>query len=112
MESKTPDNKSLEQHEQEVSIRYKQLQQETQVIIQKMMELEDEKRDNQLVMQTMGDVEDSRKCWRMVNGVLFEKTKADIIPELEVAIKNNDVVTKQLGDSLTQRKQEIMKLEQ
>ena len=46
MESKGTPEKSLEQHEQEVSIRYKQLQQETQVIIQKMMELEDEKRDN------------------------------------------------------------------
>ena len=30
----------------------------------------------------------------MVNGVLFEKTKGEVIPELKVAISNMDAVTK------------------
>jgi hypothetical protein len=46
------------------------------------------------VIDTIKDLEDSRKCWRLVNGVLFEKTKALVIPELNVSISNVDVVTK------------------
>lgn len=56
------------------------------------MEIEEEKKENELVIDTIKDLEDTRKCWRMVNGVLFEKTKAEIIPELNVAIQNMDNV--------------------
>ena len=37
-----------------------------------------------LVIETIKDLEDDRKCWRMVNGVLFEKTKGEVVPELNV----------------------------
>ncbi len=45
-------------------------------------------------METIKDLEMTRKCWRLVNGVLFEKTKAEIIPEIEEQVKNmNSLVT-------------------
>jgi hypothetical protein len=47
-----------------------------------------------LVIETIKDLEDTRKCWRLVNGVLFEKTKAEVVPELNIAISNMDAVTK------------------
>lgn len=56
------------------------------------MEIEEEKKENELVIDTIKDLEETRKCWRMVNGVLFEKTKAETIPELNVAIQNMDNV--------------------
>jgi len=28
------------------------------------------------VLEQMSKLEDERKCWRLINGVLFEKTKA------------------------------------
>lgn len=37
-----------------------------------------------LVIETIKDLEDDRKCWRMVNGVLFEKTKGEVVPELNI----------------------------
>jgi prefoldin subunit 2 len=67
---------------------------------------------NRLVMETIKDLDNTRKCWRLVNGVLLEKTKGDIIPELLSNISNMDNVVKQLSDALSSKKQEIMKLEQ
>ena len=63
-------------------------------------------------MDTIKDLEDTRKCWRLVNGVLFEKTKAEVIPELTIAVSNLDNVSKQLSDTLIIKKQEITRLEQ
>ena len=63
-------------------------------------------------MESLGKLEDSRKCWRLVNGVLFEKTKAEVVPELESMIRNLMAVNKQLNEGLTQKKQEMMQMEQ
>ena len=46
------------------------------------MELEDEKKENELVIDSISKLEDTRKCWRLVNGVLMEKTKVEVIPEM------------------------------
>ena len=62
-------------------------------------------------METVKDLEDTRKCWRMVNGVLFEKTKGDTIPELEAEISNMKNVLKQITDALSQKKHEMSILE-
>jgi prefoldin subunit 2 len=43
-------------------------------------------------MDTMKALDDTRKCWRLVNGVLFEKTKAQVIPEIEGQVANMNQV--------------------
>ena len=75
-------------------MRYKQLQQEAQLLVQKLMELEDEKRENELVLESISKLEDTRKIWRLVNGVLMEKTKLDVVPEMRIVINNLNAVTK------------------
>ena len=76
--------------------RYKQLQQEAQVLVQKLMEIEDEKKENELVLESISKLEDSRKCWRLINGVLMEKTKLEVVPEMRVVINNLNAVGKQI----------------
>ena len=56
-------------------------------------------------------MEKGRKCWRLVNGVLFEKAVEDVIPELESMISNLETVMKQLNDALVLKKQESSNLE-
>ena len=63
-------------------------------------------------MDTMKGLDDTRKCWRLVNGVLFEKTKARVIPEIEGQVANMNQVIQQLSTAVAQKKQEIFKLEQ
>lgn len=37
---------------------------------------------NRLVLESLEKLEDDRRCWRLVNGVLFEKSKLEVVPEL------------------------------
>ena len=60
------------------------------------------------MLDSISKLEDSRKCWRLVNGVLFEKNKAEVVPELESMIRNLMSVSKQMSDGLIQKKQEMI----
>ena len=92
--------------------KYQQLQQETQALVGRLMEVEDEKKENELVLEQISKLEDDRKCWRLVNGILFEKTKAAVVPELNAMIQNLGQVGKQINQTLMALKQEMIKLEQ
>ena len=76
------------------------------------MEVEDEKRENELVLEQVSKLEDDRKCWRLINGILFEKTKAQVVPELNGMIQNLGMVGKQINTTLVVLKQEMLQLEQ
>ena len=47
-----------------------------------------------LVLESISKLEDDRRCWRLVNGVLFEKAKKEVVPELEQMIANLGAVVK------------------
>ena len=79
--------------------------------MQKLMEIEDEKKENELVLERISKLEDSRKCWRLINGVLMEKTKLEVVPEMRVVINNLNAVVKQITDTLVSVRQEIKNLE-
>ena len=64
-----------------------------------------------MVIEQLRKMDKSRKTWRLVNGVLFEKTVGDVIPELEQMISNLETVIKQLNEALTLKKQEAANLE-
>lgn len=63
------------------------------------------------MIEQLRKMDKSRKTWRLVNGVLFEKTVGDVIPELEQMISNLETVIKQLNEALTLKKQEAANLE-
>lgn len=71
------------------------------------MEIEDEKKENELVLDSISKLEDTRKCWRLINGVLMEKTKLEVVPEMRTVINNLNAVTKQITDTLLAVKTEI-----
>ena len=57
-----------------------------------------------LVLESISKLEDDRRCWRLVNGVLFEKAKKEVVPELQQMIANLGAVVKQLNDALLLKK--------
>ena len=81
------------------------------MLVQKLMEIEDEKKENELVLESISKLEDGRKCWRLINGVLMEKTKLEVVPEMRVVINNLNAVIKQITDTLVSVRQEIKNLE-
>ena len=72
------------------------MQREAQVLVSKLMEIEDEKKENELVLESISKLEDTRKCWRLINGVLMEKTKLEVVPEMRTVIQNLNAVGKQI----------------
>jgi|TARA_B110000977_G_scaffold69691_1_gene94663 prefoldin subunit 2 len=81
------------------------------MLVQKLVEMEDEKRENELVIESISKLEDTRKCWRLVNGVLLEKTKLEVVPEMRVVINNLSSVSNQITSSLQAVRSEIKNLE-
>ena len=55
-------------------------------------------------MESIKKLEDDRKCWRLINGVLFEKTKAEVVPELSGMIANLTNVIDQINKTLLSMK--------
>ena len=76
-----------------------------------MMEIDDEKKENELVLESISKLEDNRKCWRLINGVLVEKTKLEVVPEMRVVINNLNAVIKQITETLNSVRTEIRNLE-
>lgn len=49
----------------------------------KAAELEMELNEHSLVIDTLKEVDETRKCYRMVGGVLVERTVKEVLPALE-----------------------------
>ena len=64
------------------------------------MAIEEERKENELVLDSIAKLEDTRKCWRLVNGVLMEKTKVECVPEMRTVINNLTAVGKQILTTL------------
>ena len=56
-------------------------------------------RDSRLVLETLTPLSGDRKCFRMINGVLVERTVGDILPALQT---NADGLKKVLEDLVKQ----------
>ena len=64
-----------------------------------------------MVLEQVSKLEDGRKCWRLINGILFEKSKAQVVPDLEAMVQNLGQVAKQINSTLVTLKQESITLE-
>ncbi|KAK9354102.1 Prefoldin beta-like protein [Lipomyces doorenjongii] len=67
-----------------------------QQLAQKIGELESEGDEHKLVLETLQPLPGSRKCFRMIGGVLVERTVAEVIPALETNAKGVESVLQQL----------------
>ncbi|XP_067835005.1 prefoldin subunit 2 [Heptranchias perlo] len=62
---------------------FNKLRQEQRGLAGKGAELEQEVAEHGLVIETLTDVDPGRKCYRMVGGVLVERTVKEVLPALE-----------------------------
>lgn len=107
----TGDKPSEELTPQQIQATFQQIEKECSVYLNKIAELEQEVNEHALVLKAFEKVEPSRRCFRMVGGVLVERTVAEVTP----AVQDNkgkiqQVVTK-LQEELkkkTQQRTEFM----
>ncbi|XP_031510669.1 prefoldin subunit 2 isoform X1 [Papio anubis] len=87
--------------ERKVIAGFNRLRQEQRGLASKAAELEMELNEHSLVIDTLKEVDETRKCYRMVGGVLVERTVKEVLPALE----NNKEQIQKIIETLTQQLQ-------
>ncbi|XP_028839756.1 prefoldin subunit 2 [Denticeps clupeoides] len=80
---------------------FQRLRQEQRSLATKAAELEMEINEHSLVIDALREVDPSRKCYRLIGGVLVERTVKEVLPALE---NNKEQITK-IVDSLSTQMQ-------
>jgi len=94
--------------QQELQLQYTTYMNTLQQLAQKIGDVEQETEEHKLVLETLEPLPSDRKCFRMVNGVLVEKTVMDVIPALKT---NSDGLKKILEELLKQYKKQQDEME-
>ncbi|KAI0353058.1 Prefoldin beta-like protein, partial [Trametes cingulata] len=88
----------------ELQQQYNRYQSELQTLASKIGELEQEAEEHNLVLSTLDEAlaeEPDRKCFRLVGGVLVERTVKDVVPALKT---NRDGIQKVIANLVEQYK--------
>eukprot|EP00126_Sphaerothecum_destruens_P001082 Sdes_comp13043_c0_seq2m3044 len=93
--------------ENEIISRFNQLREEQKSLASKISELENEKHEHGLVIDAIKDLEGDRKCFRLVGGVLVERTVREVLPALKTNQNGISEITKQLQEQLVNKGKEI-----
>ncbi|CAG8541576.1 314_t:CDS:2 [Dentiscutata heterogama] len=91
-------SKSKKLTNQEVTTQFNLKKNELQTIAQKIGELESEVEEHKAVIDTISPLNGDRKCFRLVGGVLVERTVKDVLPALQT---NHDGIKRAI-DQLVQ----------
>ncbi|OCK93683.1 Prefoldin beta-like protein [Cenococcum geophilum 1.58] len=94
--------------QQELQIQYTNYKNTLQQIAQKIGDVEQETEEHKLVLETLEPLPQDRKCFRMINGVLVERTVKDVVPALKT---NSEGLRKVLEDLLKQYKSKQEEME-
>lgn len=92
---------------EEIFAGFQTLRNEQRQLANKISELEMDLNEHKIVIETLRGVEKGRKCFRMVGGVLVERTVADVLPELETNCERLPKVLQVLHEQLAKKGQEI-----
>ncbi|KAK1768417.1 putative prefoldin subunit 2 [Phialemonium atrogriseum] len=87
--------------QQDLQLQYTNYKNTLQQIAQKIGDVEQEAEEHKLVLDTLGPLPDDRKAFRMINGVLVERTVKDVVPALKT---NAEGLKKVLDDLVKQYK--------
>ncbi|XP_053134843.1 prefoldin subunit 2 [Hemicordylus capensis] len=86
---------------------FNRLRQEQRGLASKAAELEMELNEHKLVIETLREVDPTRKCYRMVGGVLVERTVKEVLPALENNKEQINKIIETLGQQLQTKGREL-----
>ncbi|XP_014330583.1 prefoldin subunit 2 [Xiphophorus maculatus] len=84
---------------EQVVATFQRMRQEQRNMASKAAELEMDINEHSLVIDTLKEVDSSRKCFRLVGGVLVERTVKEVLPALE---NNKEQISKVIETINTQ----------
>ncbi|CAB0010615.1 unnamed protein product [Nesidiocoris tenuis] len=92
---------------EEIYSGFQQLRYEQQAIIQKIHEVQMDLNEHQIVLDTLKDLDGDRKCFRLIGGVLCEKTVKDVVPKLAKNKEQLSALVVALNNQLTKKGEEL-----
>ncbi|KAK8555118.1 hypothetical protein V6N13_103847 [Hibiscus sabdariffa] len=104
-ESKEPVN------EQVIANMYAAMRSELNQIYSKITELEMEVSEHSLVINAIQPLDSSRKCYRMIGGVLVERTIKEVLPAVQRNKEGLEEVISRLNETLEKKKKDIVDFE-
>ncbi|KAI1026218.1 hypothetical protein LB504_011179 [Fusarium proliferatum] len=87
--------------QQDLQVTYSNYKNTLQQIAQRIGDIEQEAEEHKLVLETLEPLSEDRKCFRLINGVLVERTVKDVVPALKT---NQEGLRKVLDDLVKQYK--------
>ncbi|KAI7875354.1 Prefoldin beta-like protein [Lichtheimia hyalospora FSU 10163] len=97
--------------EAEITQQYNKYKNELQQLAQKVGELESEVEEHKLVIDSISPLEPDRKCFRMVGGVLVERTVKEVLPALQTNYSGIQQVIQSLLQSYKRKEQEFQEFQ-
>lgn len=98
-------------NEQIVANTYASMRTELNQIYSKITELEMEASEHSLVINAIKPLDPSRKCYRMIGGVLVERTINEVLPAVQRNKEGIEEVIARLYEALATKKKEISDFE-
>ncbi|KAF9353277.1 hypothetical protein BGX34_011654 [Mortierella sp. NVP85] len=105
--SKAAAASSARPSDQELTQTYNTMKSELSQLAQKIGELETEADEHTLVIDTLTPLDPDRKCFRLVGGVLVERTVKEVLPALKTNQEGIKTVTLQLVQKYKSKEDEF-----
>mmetsp|Transcript_32998 Transcript_32998/g.49153 ORF Transcript_32998/g.49153 Transcript_32998/m.49153 type:complete len:124 (-) Transcript_32998:26-397(-) len=92
--------------QQEIISSYRQMNSELQSLIQQLTKAEMERNEHRLVEETLEPLDPDRRAFRLVGGVLVERTVKEVLPSVKENRVNLDTLTKHIEVKLEEKRKE------
>lgn len=97
--------------EQAIANMYSVLRSELNQLYSKITEIEMEVSEHSLVLGAIQPLDPSRRCYRMIGGVLVERTIKEVMPAVQRNKEGLEEVITRLNEALEKKKKEIAEFE-
>jgi len=98
-------------NEQAIANMYSVLRSEMNQLYSKITELEMEVSEHSLVIGAIQPLDPTRRCYRMIGGVLVERTIREVLPAVQRNKEGLEEVVTRLNEALEKKKKEIADFE-
>jgi len=98
-------------NEQMVANMYTAMQSDLNQVYSKITELEMEVSEHSLVINAIQPLDPSRRCYRMIGGVLVERTIKEVLPAVQRNKEGIEEVIARLNEALVKKKKELADFE-
>ncbi|KAM0712460.1 hypothetical protein Q7P37_011556 [Cladosporium fusiforme] len=95
--------------QQELQMQYSNFKDTLQNIASQIGNVEQEVDEHKLVLETLTPLPNDRKCFRMINGVLVERTVGDVLPQLQSNSDNMNKVLEELAKQYKTKQDDMEK---